>query len=233
MADDTALEKYRAGEKASSAPERKEAFNEALRLYLQMESDTPSALLCYNIANCYYQLNEYGLSILYYNKALKIDPRLEVAKTNLQIAEAKVGLPKQSSSMLESYLLFFHYKLTHNEKAITSLLLLFLAFALLSVHLWMPQPSLRSLAIIALWIALILFSSIIWSGYLSSPEAICIRPVALRRDAGDQYAAVVGTPILVGTKLQVLSIQDDGNWLKVRSPIGEEGYISKEYARII
>ena len=130
-------------------------------------------------------------------------------------------------------LLFLHYKLSHNEKALTVLLLLFAAFALLSVNLWLPQSVLKKVACIALWVALIFFTSIIWADYFTLPEAVVVRPVALRRDAGDQYAPVVGTPVLPGTKLQVLSIPADGNWLKVRSNTSEDGYISKEYARII
>ncbi len=233
MGEDRAFLRYRAGEKATNAAERKAAFNDALSLYLQQETDHPSYQLLYDIANCYYQLHEYGLAILYYNKALKENPRFDAALGNLNITLQKVGLPKKQSGFMESYILFFHTKLSHNEKAVATLLMLFAAFTLLSIHLWMPQGVLKQLAILALWIAAILFSSIIWSDYLSAPEAICIRPVALRRDAGDQYAPVVGSPILVGSSLRVLDVSEGGNWIKVRAQNGEEGYIAKEYARII
>src|SRR5690348_2052936 len=84
--DDRAFLKYREGEGASNAQERKMAFNDALTLYLQMEGDNPSAKLCYDIANTYYQLSEYGYAILYYNKALVENPRFSEARNNLQIA---------------------------------------------------------------------------------------------------------------------------------------------------
>ncbi len=232
-AQDKAFERYQAGEKASNAEERKAAFNDALSLYLQMESESPSYQLLYNIANCYYQLHEYGLAILYYNKALKENPRFDAARGNLNIALQKVGLAKKSHGFIETYILFFHYKLSHNEKAVGLLFVLFIVFTLFSIHLWMPQGYLKQLAKIALWVAFTLSCSIIWSDYLTSREAICIRPVALRRDAGDQYAPVVGLPIIVGSTLKVLDVTDGGNWLKVQAPSGEEGYISKEYARII
>ncbi|MCE5293207.1 MAG: hypothetical protein LLF94_01160 [Chlamydiales bacterium] len=230
---DKAYAKYREGELASNALNRKEAFNEALTMYLHMETERPSAILCLNIANTYYQLNEYGYAVLYYYKALKENPRLDEANTNLQIALNKVGMTRDTPNVVQNYLLFLHYKLSHNEKALTVLLLLFIAFALLSVNLWLPQMVLKKVAFIALWGALIFFTSIIWADYFTMPEAVVVRPVALRRDAGDQYAPVVGMPVLPGTKLQVLSIPADGNWLKVRSNTSEDGYISKEYARII
>jgi hypothetical protein len=232
-AEDAAFSKYREGEHATSPSQRKAAFNDALTLYLKMESESPSAVLLYDIGNTYYQLHEYGYAILYYERALKENPRFSEAKTNLQIALNKVNIAPSELNFIQNYLLFFHYKLNHDEKATAVLVLLFLAFALLSVHLWMPQDVLKKLAYIALWVTLILFSSIIWADYLATPRAIVVRPVALRRDAGDQYAPIVGTPVLVGTSLSVISVKDDGNWLKVRTASGEVGYISKEYARTV
>lgn len=231
--DDKAFVKYKEGERASNAMERKGAFNEALVLYLQMESDSPSAKLCFDIANTYYQLSEYGYAILYYNKALKENPRFDEARTNLQIALQKAGLQENAPNIFQSYVLFFHYKMSHNEKGTVVLLLLFMAFTLLSVNLWLPLSLLKKVAFGSLWVAFIFFGSLIWADYFTPPEAVIVRPVALRRDAGDQYAAVVGMPALSGTKVTVLSVGPDGNWLKVRTMSGEEGYVSKEYARII
>lgn len=232
FAEDRAYTLYKQGEHATSPEERKEAFNDALTLYLQQDSDRASAELDYNIANTYFQLSEYGYAILYYYKALKVNPRFDEARINLQIAQEKVGRTPDSPNFVQNYLLFFHYKLSHNEKAVIVLFLLFFAFAFLSVNLWLPQVVLKKVATIALWIAVAFTISIVWSDYFTNPEAVIVRPVALRRDAGDQYAPVVGTPLLSGTKVVVLSVDADGNWLKVRSE-NEEGYISKEYARII
>lgn len=232
FAEDRAYTLYKQGENATSPEERKKAFNDALTLYLQQDSNQASAELDFNIANTYYQLNEYGYAILYYYKALKINPRFEEAKVNLQIAQEKIGRSADGPNAAQKYLLFLHYQLSHNEKAIIVLCMLFFAFAFLSINLWLPQAVLKKVATIALWIAVAFSISIVWSDYFTHPEAVIVRPVALRRDAGDQYAPVVGTPLLSGTKVVVLSVDEDGNWLKVRSG-NEEGYISKEYARII
>lgn len=50
-----------------------------------------SASLYYNMGNTYYKLREYPLSILYYEKALKLDPRNADIKTNLEIANLAVA----------------------------------------------------------------------------------------------------------------------------------------------
>ncbi len=233
QADDQAFLKYRQGEQASNTDERKRAFNEALTYYLQMQTDNPSATLLYNIANTYYQLNEYGYAILYYNKALKEAPRFSEARTNLNIALQKANIQDGEPNILQSYLLFFHYKMSHNEKEITVLFLFFIAFTLLSVYLWVPQLVFKKVALILLWVSLVFVASIVWVDYFTPPQAIVVKPVALRRDAGDQYAALVGTPALSGTRVSVIEVLQNGNWLKVRTASGDVGYVSKEYVRII
>jgi len=229
---DKAYIKYKEAELAPDPESRKEAYNDALNLYLQMESEAPSAILLFNIANTYFQLNEYGYAILYYYRALKEDPRSDMIHNNLQIALKKAGLQEESPSFIQRYPLFIHYKLSHNEKAITVLIFLFIVFALLSVNLWLPQLVLKKVAILFLSIAGILFLSLVWGDYLTTPEAIVVRSVAIRRDAGTQYATI-GNPALSGTKVEVLSVEKEGHWMRVRLPSGEEGYLSKEFARII
>ncbi len=231
--EDRAFLKYQEGERASNAQERKVAFNEALTLYLQMEGENPSPKLCYDIANTYYQLNEYGYAILYYNKALSENPRFSEARNNLQIALQKANIQESGPNIFQSYLFFWHYKMSHNEKQITVLFLFFIAFTLFSVYLWVPQLVLKKVALLCIWVSLFFVASIVWADYFTAREAIVVKPVALRRDAGDQYAAVVGTPALSGTKVTVLQVLSDGNWLKVRAPGGQEGYVSKEYVRVI
>lgn len=233
FAEDQAYMKYREGERASTSEDRKKAFNEALALYLQMESEHPSADLNFDIANCYYQLSEYGYAILYYNRALKENPRLKVAEDNLQIALQKAGIPYTPPHFFQSYLLFFHYRLSHNEKAITVLFMLFAAFTVLSVHSWVPNRVLKNLSYITLGLAILFTVSLLCADYFTPPEAVIIRPVALRRDAGEQYAPVLGMPLLTGSSVTVISQKGNGDWLKVRTNSGEEGYVSKEYARVV
>ena len=50
-----------------------------------------SAPLYYNMGNAYYKMKEYPLSILYYEKALKLDPSNEDIKVNLEIANLAVA----------------------------------------------------------------------------------------------------------------------------------------------
>ena len=66
-------------------------FEQALVLYGNIEdSGMESAELYYNMGNTYYKMKKYPMSILYYEKALKLDPGDEDIRTNLEIANLAV-----------------------------------------------------------------------------------------------------------------------------------------------
>lgn len=64
-----------------------ESFEESAENFRQvLQSGYHSPALYYNIGNSYYRLEEYPLAILYYEKALKLDPSMENARFNLELA---------------------------------------------------------------------------------------------------------------------------------------------------
>ena len=66
-------------------------FANALELYLQASvEDGVSSDLFYNIGNTYYRMGELGQSVLYYERALMLDPRNEDAKSNLEFVNSKI-----------------------------------------------------------------------------------------------------------------------------------------------
>lgn len=65
-------------------------YDEALIEYLKLEETFVSFDLFYNLGNTYYKLNKTPESILYYEKAKKIDPSDEDLSINIQIANLKV-----------------------------------------------------------------------------------------------------------------------------------------------
>jgi tetratricopeptide (TPR) repeat protein len=54
------------------------------------KSGNISSELFYNIGNCYYRKGNYPYSVLYYEKALRLNPNDEDARTNLKIVNAKL-----------------------------------------------------------------------------------------------------------------------------------------------
>lgn len=71
----------------------KDDFNQALKLYEQVvATEGTSSELYYNIGNTYYRLGNMGKAILYYEKALSLDPSNDDARANLEFVNDKIQL---------------------------------------------------------------------------------------------------------------------------------------------
>ena len=83
----------------ANAQNLENAFSKANELYNQNAYDSAavayediinkgysSAELYYNLGNTYYKMGNYPMSILYYEKSLKLDPNNEETKHNIGIA---------------------------------------------------------------------------------------------------------------------------------------------------
>ena len=71
----------------------KDDFNKALELYLQAaQQEGTSSELFYNIGNTYYRLDKRGEAILYYERALLLDPSNGDARNNLDYVRSKANL---------------------------------------------------------------------------------------------------------------------------------------------
>jgi tetratricopeptide (TPR) repeat protein len=67
------------------------AYQQAATLYQQVVSNGFEASeLYYNLGNAYFKCNDMPSAILYYEKALKLNPRDEYVKNNIQVANTKI-----------------------------------------------------------------------------------------------------------------------------------------------
>lgn len=120
--------------KANRAYEE-ELYNEALSLYLaEAKSTGTSSQLFYNIANTYFRLKDYPHAVLYYERALMLDPSNADAKANLDFVREKAKIHEDSgtswlSSWLEANVSRFSSD-SWARCAVASFLLLLLAVAL-------------------------------------------------------------------------------------------------------
>lgn len=66
-------------------------YANALQLYLQAASvEGVSSDLYYNIGNTYYRMGELGHAVLYFERAVMLDPQNDDAKTNLEFVNSKI-----------------------------------------------------------------------------------------------------------------------------------------------
>ncbi len=229
---DSAFGYYQEGERTKDLETRRKAFNEALRQYLLLESDSPSGSLLYNIGNCYYQLGEYGLSILYYYKALKLLPRNSKIRENLRACQKKAGLSESPYSLKDSIVNFFSDRLSIDERAGIAFWLFVFAFVMYSFYLWINFVTFKRFSLLSFLLGLIIYFSFIWSHYFAYPEACIIHTVGLRIQPGLQYALEDSTPVLWGTKVTIVDVDSSG-WAKISLNSEKEGYVPMEDIRAI
>lgn len=234
-----ALKAYQAGEQGKTSAARQEGFKTAIHIYTQLEKHYhpcySSGKFYYNLGNAYFQVQEYPLAILYYERALALLPTNDDIQHNLEVAMDKLKLPHRVSSSETKRIFAFHYYLS---LPIRLHLFFYFSLALLTslfLILWIPRskPFLKYIAVFAALGCLLIFSSLIYSRYFEPLEGILIQSTFLYRDKGEQYAKVSPNPSPAGTKAKVVAIQDEGLWLKVVLPDGTLGYVPGTVIRTI
>ncbi len=127
-----------AGNAAAEAGEAyaKQDYNRALSLYEQVaKTDGVSSELYYNIANTYYRLKERSKAIIYYERALKLDPSNSRARADLEFVREKAQISDDANSSFVGSLLSSAVSHTSsNTWAVIGIAAFLLALALAGVY---------------------------------------------------------------------------------------------------
>lgn len=232
-----AEEAYKAGEQAQTIAERTEAFNQALSLYSTLETEHQpnygNGKLYYNIADTYYQLEEYPRAVYYYYRSQALRPRDDEVRKNLDSALAQLSLKPVSNSMGFQDILTLHDFLSLPERLQILFLLGVVLLVLLSLSIWWGYQKLKTLLYITAIFWAVMLINVGYSHYFSPIEGVVINSSLLYINAGEQYAKVSEQPIAAGNKVQVLDVEKDGQWVKVLSTKGEVGYLSASAIRLL
>jgi tetratricopeptide (TPR) repeat protein len=228
---------YASGETAKTIGERKTAFNKSLELYTAIEKQfspvNSDGRLYYNIANNYFQLGEYPYAVLYYNRSLKLAPRDDKAKHNLNITLEKLGIKPAKEGSAFNKIFFFHTNFSLPERRQIFFFLSLITIFFASTYVWQEKQWMKQLSSLMGILAALILLSLGYSHYIAPIEGIIVRSTILYRDAGVQYAKVVEDPVLSGKEVEVLDVLKDGKWLKIMTPEGNMGYVPHEAIIII
>lgn len=232
-----AYKSYLQGESAGTISERKEGFNKALELLLKLDQEyNPlfgNGKLYYDLGNTYFQLEEYPLAIFYYRRAESLMPRDGNVSYNLSVAQQKLDLPTSNSTDPFSSVFFFHTYLSLPERLQLFSFLVISLLVFYSIYIWYSSKILKGILIVIAVPALILLGSLGYSRYFSPINAVVVRSVDLRRDAGFQYAKIGEQPIAAGTDVRVQGTAAEGAWLKILVAPDSFGYVPKETLRVV
>lgn len=235
FAQDALMQQFEAGNKAYAAHN----YSEAVEIYTELiEQDYQSPELYFNLGNAYYQLNEVGLTILNYEKALKEAPDDEDIQFNLRMANLRVA-----DRSVETPNLFFLsgfknmlINYASDRWAKLSLIFLWISFLLFAAFLWAKQSGIKrltfSLGVFSsvLTLVFLVFSTQQYAYQKSQKSAIILETNAYVKSRPDSSS----TDLFIlreGVKLRVLERKD--GWLKVRFSEEKVGWIESEKLALI
>lgn len=227
----------------------KKEFEKALKLYREvLTTDGASSELYYNIGNTYYRLGNIGKAVLYYERALRLDPSNKDARANLDFVNSNIkGLPEDNSSFVSNINNNIKAIASPNGWAIITLVLFLIIIGCVATYLFVSNVTLRRIGFYSgfAFIALFVYSFVIAWQTASAPEnhevGIVIASDARltsnpNSEKGKKEKAVTipeGAKINIIDSLATPNDQVTSLWYKIELAGGTEAWIdSKAVERI-
>ena len=206
-------------------------FNGALADYKDIESlGYTSDALFYNIGNCYFKINDIAHSILYYERALRLNPSGKDIKYNLALAKEYTldKIEEVPEFILTTWMRDINYTFSSDVWSYISVIFFIVAAILLLIFRYGPTPATRKLSFfLAMFLILFggMFSLFAWNqrnAYHKDNAAVVMLPVSSVRNSPDGS----GAPLFIlheGTKVEL--IESLGNWQRIELSDGRQGWI--------
>jgi tetratricopeptide (TPR) repeat protein len=225
---------------------KQELYNEALKLYLleAEKSGVSSALYC-NIGDTYYRLKDNVHAVLYYERALLLDPSNSDARFNLEFVRGKMQLPDDAGdSWFSNWVDQTVSRLSSNAWAIIAIITFLLFLAGVAAYLFMDNVLMRKIGFFGgavLIVASILANVAAFhvyhkatdgNGAIIMPEDVTLStaPRAPRDKEEEAFHLQQGTRVEV---IDSISDKTHGKWLQVSTAGGHKAWINAQSVEII
>lgn len=212
-----------------------EAIDSMKRLPLYADDSMPTFAEVYNLGNTYYRNEELGWAILYYERALRINPRSKAVQHNLALARNKtIDRIEYKRPLTEEFWHHFCYGLPLPGIYFLSLLFSLLLISGVLLYLFAARRLHRQwgfysalFSLILLFITLAMIHQ--WkSDFHSDREAIVVVGQATIKSE-PKASALTLFKVNEGTKL-IRETPSEGNsreeWILVSLPDGKKGWIA-------
>lgn len=203
-----------------------------------LDAGYESADLYYNLGNVYYRQEEYGLSILNYERALRLKPNFRDAKQNLDLADSKTE--DQIAALPEIFLAQWAHSVvawfSPTGWRICTLILLTLLGAAVVIFLLSRDYAWRKGALIGgivtlvfllLCIACTISASV---RYNRHNQAIVTAPMAVVKSSPEENS-IDKLVLHEGTKVNIEETL--GEWHKIQIADGNNGWLQTDEVTII
>ncbi len=198
-----------------------------------------SAALYCNIGSAYFKSDEVPQAILYFEKALKIDPSYADARYNLEVATSVIQdkIDPVPEFILASWTKSLCYMLDSDAWAISALIFLSLTVAFVLVFFLSASVAARKTGF-ALSLVFILFSAgafsfSVWqkNEYIRADSAIIMVPVSSVKSSPSEDGSKDLFILHEGTKINVLD--SVGEWRNIELADGRQGWIRTSDMEVI
>lgn len=213
-------------------------YDQAAAVYMTLFNDKwESGELYYNLGNAYYRLDEIGKSILFYERALRLEPNNRQIKDNLKLARSKTvdNIEELPRLFLIDWIQAIVHLTTPRGWRTIIVVLVFLLCSGVAVFFIARNYRLRramfvtTLSLLLLTIFSVINATISTRNVTNKDEAVVISPMIVVKGSPDPKS--VDKFILhEGTKLHINDRQDD--WWQIEIADGKSGWIN-EGAEII
>lgn len=218
---------------------KEQKYESALNLYDSIQKmGYESAQLYYNIGNSYYKTKQIPQAILYYEKALKLDPKNEKAERNL--TRAKLLTIDRIEEIPEFFLMGsfrkFIYALDSNVWAVISAVLFLIGIAAFLLFFLSAKNALRRsgfyTGIITIVIAVftLLFARSSYKNIVSHESAIVMQATVTLKGSPSENSAELYI-IHEGTKVNLIDSIEE--WYEVRLSDGKKGWLKSGVIELI
>ncbi|MDO4735686.1 MAG: tetratricopeptide repeat protein [Bacteroidia bacterium] len=214
-------------------------YNNALEKYNAIqEQGKESYNLYYNIGNCYYKMGETAKSIVYYERALKLNPSGKDAINNLEIARLQTldQIEVVPEFILTTWTRDIRNMFSSNVWAYIALGLFGATLVFLLSYRFAPITAQRKLSFILACVTfLFMIFSVLFSANLaavadSEDYAVVMVPVSSIKSAPN----TTGNNLFIlhmGTKIQIL--EQVQNWMRIELSDGRQGWMQSKDVEII
>ncbi|MBR1883077.1 MAG: tetratricopeptide repeat protein [Muribaculaceae bacterium] len=215
----------------------RELYNQALQIYLSQEkTGEVSADLYYNIGNTYYRLKDNGHAVLYYERALLLDPSNKDARFNLEYVRERAGLQIDEGNSFFS--LWTEEKVSHlssNNWATIALVSFLLVLAALALYIFSDSTLFRKIGFFGgLLVALVCALSLVCSWHMCDKVQNRTDAIVMAEDATFSTAprapkdqSEVAFKLKQGIKISVVDSVKvaDKKWCQVKLTDGRVAWI--------
>ena len=212
---------------------QQENYAEAITLYEQIAANgNEGAILFYNLGNAYYKSGENAKALLWYERALKLDPADEDIQHNIAFVNRKIidKIDAVPETLFAQWWRKVTDLLTEWQWAVLSIIGSFLFFLSIGAYLFARSGGLRTTGFVTLWLSIIVIVfSVIFANKQKEKatqhtEAIVMDLVV---DAKNAPNASGKNLFVIHEGLKVQITNEMNGWVEIRLPNGEKGWIAQ------